>query len=441
MHIKMKSFKIKTKYFLMDILFGFWCLLLMLFIPEDINYLPQIGYILVPLSLYMVYKARRNSNLMFLLLIIALVNISIGVNDFIKMGQEVSIWQLYRMRMTIYNLMTAKALMIFNVTLNFFIIGQLCNEDLNFKGLHNVTKQRINCNIISIACLFSLIAILGYGIQNEIKNHIIGYYTSVESPIFEYSILIYILGWLTCKDNKMLNLLFDVYALLFIIIFLVVGDRSSASMYIIFLFLSKYKGKLKFSNALLITIGGIIFLNLISITRSQGIPSIEELLGQIYEKGIYSDTASWAYYSSITVIAVGEAFNKPLDMFQGFVFSVFGLQSDYGSLQVFAKEYNSYLFQNSGGCIFPSYFVVWLGYFGAIIAGIIIGCLIQKLFKKVEGVYLYFKLLMMVFSIRWYVYTPTNLFRSVFFIGGLVYMLFILSSKLLVKRIPDGKSI
>jgi hypothetical protein len=415
--------KVKKNYIIIDSIFIILTILIVM-LDDKIKFLPLVGYILVPMSIYMLIKCRNNRFLSYLIIVIAMINISIGVNDLINLGEGISEWQMARMRMTEYNVMTAKSLLIFNAGLMCFINGELCCEQDNIELIENM---RVHQTGISIICLVALVGILVYGFIFEFYLHSDGY-SSVSNPIFEYSVLIYVLAWLTCKENQLINVALIIYALIFITMFLHIGDRSSASMYIIFLLITRYKGKINILKLLVAALLGIMVFNMIAIFRTGENLTLTEFLCKMIQRGIYSDTCSWAYYSSITVVAIGKIYNHPIKMMLGFLGSLVGFDSEYTNLQKLAREYDSYLLFNRGGSIFPSYFMAWMGYFGSMFAAVIIGLIIHKLFRRTKGISTYYKFLIIIFVIRWYVYTPLNLFRSVFVIGGLVYLAFLVTT-------------
>ncbi len=409
--------KIPCMNFILDIFFLISAIS-MLFLPNETGYLPWFGFLLIPLSFHMLYKCQENRFLAYLLVIIFLVNFSISVNDFILMGEHISVWQSIKMRASFYNLIMAKSLLSFTATLNLFLNGNVCNKQTE---INDIYEARVNNLLVRFGCLIGLIGILLYGIIFELSTHTEGY-SSVSNPIYEYSIIIYVLAWFTSKNSYIFKKILLLYACVFMLVFFCIGDRSSASMYMIFLLISRYKRKINVTSLCLIGIIGIIFFNIIAIIRTTYDFSFSALINQLITRGIYSDTASWAYYSSITVVAAGLDYKHPVEMIVGFLSSIIGIKNEFGNLAVFANVYDSNNFFNRGGALFPSYFTAWFGGIGGIIAGLVLGFIIRKLFKKNRGIGLYYKLLILVFVVRWYVYTPYVLFRSVFFIGGIVYV-------------------
>ena len=400
--------------------------------------LPVIGYLLAPVSVYMLFKCRKNRLLSYMMVVIATVNISISANDFIRLGEGISAWQSARMRMTSTNVLMAQCLFLFTAVFNLFLNGDLCEEQDDIAEIYDARMQQ---NIVAYACFAVLAAILAYGVISEVRTRTVSEYASVSTPIYEYSVLLYILAWLTAKDNKWLNVFLDIYALAFIGIFLFIGDRSSASMYMIFLLVTKYKGKVSFSRLIGVAVGGLLVFNSIAIFRTSGLTDLGTFFQALLERGLYTDTASWAYYTSITVVAAARSFNQPMVLHLGFLKSLIGFSNAYASLQVFARNYRPYLYFNRGGSIFPAYFMAWMGFGGVVLGGIIVGLIIRRLFSSsVSGIRLYYKFLLIVFVIRWYVYSPTNMFRSIFVLGTVLYLGYTLCARALFKDTYDERA-
>lgn len=394
--------------------------IVLLCLPNEIEYLPYIGFLLIPLSFYMLYKCRNNRFLSYLLGIMFLINLSLSINDFILKGEHIISWQILLMRSSPYNVITAKSLLSFVAVFNLFLNGKILHPQTEWIDLYNERKTN---RVVSVGSLFILIGILIYGFVYELPSHVDGY-SSVSNPIYEYSIIIYALAWLNAKNAPILNKCLLCYAVVFMLFFFRIGDRSSASMYLIFLLITLYKRKI---NILVLCLGGILLLagfNFVGIIRSSDDWTFSYLLPQLLVNALYSDTASYAYYASITVVAAGLKYAHPLEMIIGFLGSIIGIRSPYSDLASYALSMDSYNWFNRGGGFFPTYFTAWFGNVGGIVAGIIFGLIVLKIFKKNKGIGLYYKLLFITFIIRWYIYTPYVLFRSVFFIGGVAYMLY-----------------
>ena len=430
--------KINKNFFFFDIIF-LMAGIAVIALKNDNKQLPLIGFILTALGLYMMYKRSKNRLLSYIMLIISMINICIGVNDFIRLGVGISEWQSTMLRASEYNVITAKALLLFNIILNLFLNGEVCEERDVLKDIWYIRKTRKS---VAWTLYVFLLGILAYALINEIPKHVSGQYESVENPIYEYSILLFILAWL--YSNKMKNFTFCmiVYAIAFAGVFLIVGDRSSASMYLIFLLVIFYRGKMNFGKMVFVSCGAILFFNFFAIIRHSTDLTLVNLFEQMLERGLYQDTASWAYYTSIAIVGVTYHFTDRILLFGGFLSSLLGIDSEYSSMAIFAREYSSE-FYNAGGGIFPSHFMAWLRYPGVILSAIMVGILIKKIFLCRSRVSLFYSLLIVVFGIRWYAYSPTNLFRSVFMIGGLAFIAFKVIDCMLVKKkyvLPNAKN-
>lgn len=422
--------KVNKRFLLIDIMFISICILELFFLDDSPNNLPCVGLAIVGLSIYMLFKARNNRLLLYLFMVIMLVNISIGINDFIQMGEGISEWQSIGLRNTCYNMQAAKAMLLFWTIVNCFVNYSVCS---NCEGLKNIEEMRHTNKYIAYGCFIVLIIILAYAVVVEVPQHLGGAYESIENPLYEYSVLLFVISWMYSKNIRLLNRFYIIYCIFFAATFMLMGDRSSISMYILFYLVTHYKGKLNFNRIVVFGGAGVILMNMLSVFRSNGLLALKEMISLLIKQGFYIDTGSWAYYGGLSMIGVSNAIDKRGVLFWSFIKSLFGINDEYSNLTLYARNYSD-RFYNADGGIFPTYMLAISGYIGVVISAIIVGIIIKKLFVEVKGVKLYFKFLTIIFCIRWYVYTPLNLFRSVFIVGGVAYLFCFYIGKLSLKE-------
>ncbi|MBS4462466.1 MULTISPECIES: hypothetical protein [unclassified Facklamia] len=271
----------------------------------------------------------------------------------------------------------------------------------------NITKKLISRNrksniIIALVGVIFLYLILGVGIISLSKNFQLGTYTYIETTIYEYSIVIFVLTYFFAKKFKIINLLLFLYAVLFTVSFTIFGDRSSSFLYIIILLLLMFPHYLTFRNTIFFGISGIILSNLISIIRGAGSNlSFSYVFHQIIAKGLYQDTVSWAYYGGLSGIAVHETKQYGLNILFGFVKGIFGLKDEFSDVIGFSKTYYYY---NAGGGILPQHLYSFAGWSGVIFGEIITGIVLNKLLNSNRSNFILIIIsLVTAFCVRWYI--------------------------------------
>lgn len=140
------------------------------------------------------------------------------------------------------------------------------------------------------------------------------------------------------------------------------------------------------------------------------------------------DTPVYAYYSSATQIASESLSNLEEKMISALSFlgSIFGGESTgYGNLTNYVS---SNYFKNIGGGLYPTYFYFWFGWLGVIASSLILVLILNKI--NSENLNEIHKLIFVtiIFSVpRWYLYTPLSLFRPVFLMIIIAYILSIIN--------------
>lgn len=376
-----------------------------------------IAYFLIISSFRLPLKTKNNNILMFLMTIIFLINSSIAINDIINNGKLTAEWQTVGLRNTSINYLSTRIMLIFTSVFSLFLQANRSSKRLNIDKINELRKNNILISGVGIIILYTILVV---GIISLSKTFELGSYTYIETTIYEYSIVIFIITYFFSKDKKIINYLLFIFALLFTICFSIFGDRSSSFLYIIMGFLILFPHLIKFELSIIYGFLGIVLSNIISIIRSAG-PNISLtfLFKQILEKGLYQDTVSWAYYGGLTGIAIKEFHDYNFKFLFGFLQSIIGIKSEYSDVIGFSRTYYYY---NAGGGIFPQHLYAFAGWPGVIIGAIILGIVISKIFaSKQNQLNLILILLVTTFCFRWYIYSPLVFFRSSILIPMVLY--------------------
>ena len=92
---------------------------------------------------------------------------------------------------------------------------------------------------------------------------------------------------------------------------------------------------------------------------------------------------------------------------------------------------NSY---NGGGGMYPAFFYFFAGYVGVIAAVVILGYIIRFAFKSSNGWHKMYQAALIVYSFRWYLYSPVSLYRTIMVNFTLLVLLAYVANKYVRKR-------
>lgn len=405
--------------YLFDIGISILLVLLIFFLNDKspATTLPILGICIIIISLYVCYKVRYNKILLLMFSILTFVNISFSVSDLIQLGKYVADWQL-PFRSQIYNVYTAKSILLFLSILNVFFNAQWSKK--NEIKLNSIVVTRKENSIIAIVGTISLFLILflGTNVTNSTG------YTSNSNPIYEYFIVIFTATWYYSGGKRFANFLLLVSAILYVFQSFFYGDRSAAFLMLILYFFLYFKNRISLSKILILAISAILLSNFIAEYRNADDSNIIEILSGTFDRGLYSDTVSYAYYTSTTITALNHYDNNLpsnfLEYLKGFILG--SGDNNYSNLAVYAREYSKDLF-NRGGGLFPSYFYAFFGYLGVVISAMVL-CIILRYFYSRNGeIIMLYQILIATFGIRWYLYNPINLYRVVLIIFTLLLLI------------------
>ncbi|MBM6949112.1 hypothetical protein [Mordavella massiliensis] len=343
----------------------------------------------------------------------AFINISLGYTDCIMLGRGVSEWQSVGLRLNEINVVCAKSILLTIVIVNIMITKKV----LLFK-VENIQECRRKNNIISLGGLILLYVILIYSFISQ--SYSFGKYESVTNPIFEYSLIILCFTWYYSKEMKWIDYGIWIYFFGFSINFLRIGDRSSVYMLVVLMAICYFYKLINVRTIGLVILVGIPITNFIAIFRDHLFSSFSDIIIQLVTRGLYVDTVSWAYYGSLAISMLYERVGSHLELIVGFWGRVIGIESQYSSLAIYARTNYSDLY-NLGGGIYSSFFYAFGGYISVIIGAVILGIIIRKIMMS-HRKYLPFKVLLIVYVFRWYLYDMTTLYRGVLIFVSLVYL-------------------
>lgn len=405
--------------FFSDLLILFFSGVIVFGLKNEIDIVPMIGKFIIGISIYMFFKLKNNKKIVFLIAVISFINISLGFTDLINNGSYVADWQR-TLRNSEYNVSTAKSVLLFLSILNSMLTYRWIQRKAVTYSCNEV--QRKNNLIISYVGLVILFIILLTGYSSEVLTSDV--YVSNSNPLYEYALVIYLIVWLFSEKSKFIQIMMIIYSACYILYSLNFGDRSAAFLMLALLFMIYYEKKISVMKLLILVIVAVFIANIIAVIRSDGSGSMDfsSILANTVDRGLYSDTVSYSYYSGITITALHHKdMDAPLYFFS-YVKSLFlGTgSSEYSSLSSYARSHYTDLFNRGGGFFFTSFYA-WFGYIGIALSAYVLGLIIRKVYSR-DGVYAQiYQILIIVFSFRWYLYSPTVFFRSVFVVATVAY--------------------
>lgn len=382
-----------------------------------------LAFSIIFFSIWISYKLRKNNLLLLIFSIIAVINISAAYTDIFRGGLSVAIWQI-PLRMTNYAMDTAQSLLLFLVILN------ICfNINIIRKFLEKVsfTMDRKENILLSIGCSILLIAIIVFGYDSSSA----GEYVSNSNVMIEYSGLVFLMGFYYSKNLKYYDYFSVFYVFLFLYNSLIRGDRSAASIILILYVILYFPRLLKIGKIVILSLIAILGSNFIGIVRD--LSSVDDsILSDFFSKGLYIDTVSYAYYTSITFSAFYRIVGNSVYYLKQFIISIFigTSKSDFASFSKYIRDYDSFFFNRDGGFL-SSWFFSWGGNLSVVLFTVLFGIIIILIFRMKNDYCKILSISIAAYSLRWYLYNPINFFRVNLLILSLLYILFYLVHRIM----------
>lgn len=365
-----------------------------------------IALYVLTLSLYVTFKSRNNIAIFVMMLFISYCNYSILYGRYINP----SIAQINKVIKSLHYDGVAINVMLLFITIIYFFLKPINKVDLSAGFL--MSEKRSN-RIITWGAMgiIVLISLLFY--TPDIGNGRAGY-----SPMYEYSIVFFILGlYYSGKRNTYTVKIFTILLFLFVIRDFIGGHRVPGLQVLIVYFLFFVMHKTDYKKVTIISIAGIVFMNTIAIYRSSfilGDFSIINGFRNISEKMFAFDTAYYAYLASLTFVATKDIYSviERGSQFIEFLSSQVIIGTVGESLYQISRKH----FFHANGGILPIYLFYYIGWLGTLLTGILISFYIN-LIKSVNEHSPGLKKVLTVYIIatvpRWYLYSPNQLLRGV----------------------------
>lgn len=407
-------------------LFGISLLCAFMFKEYEYNQKIFLGFLILIISLHLLWKFRKDRFFILMFGIIFYINITICFSDCITNGNltvplNSLAWQT--LRQTKYETDFLIALCLFLSTVNLFFKKDQC-----------YIENRVLLNKSNIYCFIFGLSILIYGLLNSYTSSVSSQdgYVSDTSTIYEYCILFFLLTWYYAGKSKYRNLILIVYALLYIITAVLHGDRSSAFPMVLLLVLL-YLPRMSLKKVFGLSCLGILAANTISVYRNNYslVNFWATFINDYGFKSICSDTVSFSYYTGISIAYVKEYIGNSMIYFIDFFIGIF-LGGSFGNADIisFCRQFS----MNRGGGMCVANFYFYFGFIGTIVLGLIVGLMCKYIQKRNTNLSFVIKIYIVVDVFRWYLYSSFDLFRGVLFVLPVTYLIFYIIDKVTKKE-------
>lgn len=377
-----------------------------------------LSFLILSLSALFFFRSRHNSYLLVLFGIILYVNISLVISEILEISTALTdstlLWQ-YTVRNSTQWLMGAQSIVIMLSALNLFFDRRFYQYRMN--------EIEFKDNAIIFYCGYAVLWIiwLFFSYASNVQET----YISNTNTFYEYCLCIVPVLWIYSGNKVNRKILLTLFAILYCAKSMLHGDRSSMiPMIILVYFIYADKIRINIKRIIICAIIVIVLSNIINIYRTIGISGISSLLDNyknIYSSSLLtSDTVSQSYYTSVVVQLTHWEVSSPYQYFKDFLIGIF-LGGKYGNADV--NTIVSIYYTNKYGGFYYSWFYFWFGYLGVFCGSLVLGYIIRKTFNNDSPYTNTFKIVLVAFTIRWYVYTPFVLYRSVIFVFSSLYFL------------------
>lgn len=399
----------KNKTLIKNIIFLIFALIFLLILYNGVSFfeIKILSYSLILMLLYLLYRVRKNIYLFLIFSLIFYFNYSIIIANYLKVNptnyfatfsnDHVSLLGMY-------------ILYIFHLSLILFLPLEINREK---KRLLSSSKSNK-----SLILMIMLLSVLVYILITQFKIPQISGLRGKASPLYEYSIIFFIIGFYFFGKIKFYRYLLTILLILYILQDFFFGGRITGLQLILMYFIIFYAHNIKIIKVIPFIVSGFIILSIIGEYRGDiklSLNVINNIVSELFEKMFALDTAYSAYFTSLTFLKVKEltSFSEVINLFKKFVITMIvgGRISNHN-----LPKYTSNYITHYGGGLLPFYFYFYLSWIGVLLSSFLISFyikIINNIKKRSKGL----KKCVMVYIVatvfRWYLYSPSNLLRGI----------------------------
>lgn len=303
-----------------------------------------------------------------------------------------------------------------NILLFFSLLLYLIAPDSKEKiqDKKSIIVNNRNNRIIVIGAIIVLLLILIYGFTRPERVGDRG----TPSALYEYSLIFVIMALYYSGKSKKMLLLVVLVAIPFAIQNFVFGGRITGVQMLILIVLAIFIDRLKM--VIVAPLAAVFFVMMSAIGQVRGrllisgvdLNNVVRILGGEH---FALDTAYSSYYTSMTFLDVLQTTDVPLRIHLLFrwILSIFlGGSVQDSSLSLYTRQTHLHYY----GGILPYYAWFYLGFVGIILLVLYLGIFFRKINTtnyKEDGLVRCITLYVTVTCLRWYLYSPSQIFRGV----------------------------
>jgi hypothetical protein len=358
-------------------------------------------------SIILMYKGRKNIPVFLMAFFITYCNYSIVIGEYLVGGHlgvpmtQVKIVEVYGETIRMLLLFISIVTMLYK------------SNKVTFSDFKLIPKDNI---FLFYSLLAALIVTFLFGLD---RSGEMNSYSVRITPLYEYSILLFVFAYYFSGKSKLRRRILIIFSIIFIFSDFYYGGRITSLQIIFFFLVTMFLDKVNTKAIFVYGLMGILINRVIGAYRqsfSMDLKLITNTMSSVFENFFVFDTPVYAYYGSATHTAASNLISNS-EQFQSllsFLSSIFvGSWNEIGNVTKYVGEH---YFYNVGGGLIPTHFYFWLGWIGVILISLIIVYLTNKIGKVKSD---FKKLCLVTFIItvpRWFLYSPLNLFRPLFFI-------------------------
>lgn len=382
-----------------------------------------LSYCVLLVSLLLIIKSRNNINLLSIYSLLFYFNYSIVMPNYIN-NKNISFFiswsneEVSHLGIKILFLFMLSILIFFPNKINF--ITKEKNEYLK----HGEKRK----SVVPVVLLFLLIGIYFLAFK---KPDIIGE-RGQPNALYEYSIVLFIIGFYFWGNTKIIKNIILVLLCIFAAQNFIYGGRIIGIQLILVFLVMFYYYKLNIAKLFPIAFLSFLLLTVIGLFRGKAELNLENLLKAkeyLETRMLALDTAYSAYFTSLTFLKVAGQVTifERIDLLLRFMLSniIGGGRVENASLPIYTRKFYIHYY----GGIFPHYFFFYLGKIGVFLSAIIISFYTRILNKKYSSlsdlkkcINVYF----IVTTFRWYLYSPLTILRGVLILIIAYYFFYVL---------------
>ena len=369
------------------------------------------GVASIVLCLALVVKSRKNRLVLFVSLIFSYAVYSIVCANYIFNIDSY---------FTIYanNPLALQALA--GLLLFLSIIILLTPTDLGEMKFGDVFSRKDSCNqlFVLVLCIILLfVCAFGFGRPDQL-----GEARGEPSALFEYSSILFIAAYYYAGQSKRLCALVTCVITIFIIQNIIFGGRIIALQLFAVFFYFRLSPRMRDISCVAVLLIGFIILILVGNLRAEvvdtSLSDVVQSVAKVAEAGLTWDTAYSSWHTTLTFYLFKDAFSPDtLYLFFQWLLSMLlgGSAVVDSNLAEMTHEYYLHYF----GGVLPGFASFYLGVLGIVLIAIYVSLLIRRVSyivkpcgNKLNDVSNLCALYFVITTPRWFLYSPSPLFRG-----------------------------